>query len=115
MIGPVPAIGVLPDKLNGNGAFHIVGHVEQLATDNADIVPLVTGLGLGRCPLDGDGLLLLGWRGRCFSITLWRALLWWGQLLVLWLLLVLDRRLRGVPHSAKVVHDTSLLLIASGD
>ena len=47
---------------------------------------------------------------------LWRALLWWGQLLVLWLLLllVLDGLLGCISDPAKVVHDTTLGLVATG-
>ena len=74
----VAAVGVLPDKLDGDGPLHVVGNVEQLSTHNADIVLFETILGLGLCrlggcglgrPLDGHGLLclplllLLGRRG----------------------------------------------------
>ena len=75
MIG-VAAIGVLPNELDGDWAFYVIGHVEQLAANNADIVlfEAVFGFGGGRCrlgcPLDGHWLLglslqllLLGWRG----------------------------------------------------
>jgi len=71
----VAAVGVLPNKLDGDGTLHVVGNVEQLSTDNADIVLFETvlglgcrgGCGLGRL-LDGHGLLwplllLLGRRG----------------------------------------------------
>jgi len=126
VVGPVAAVGVLPDELDGDGALDVVGHVEQLATHDPDIVLLETGLGLGGCSrssLDGDWLLLLllgRWR-RLLSVTLWGSLLLrWGELLILWLLLVLDWWLlllcRCVPDPAKVVHDTSLgCLVAPGD
>ena len=74
VVGPVAAVGVLPDELDGDGALDVIGHVEQLATHDPDIVLLETGLGLGgggcRSPLDGDWLLLLGrWR-RLLSVAL---------------------------------------------
>ena len=74
VVGPVAAVGVLPDELDGDGTLDVVGHVEQLATHDPDIVLLETGLGLGgggcRSPLDGDWLLLLGrWR-RLLSVAL---------------------------------------------
>jgi len=128
MIRPVSSIGVLPDELNADWALDVVSDVKQLAANNTDVVLLETGLGLGWGrgrlwgPLDRQWLflwlplnLLLLRRGRCFPVTLWRALLWWGQLLVLWLLLlVLDGLLGCISDPAKVVHDTTLGLVATG-
>jgi len=128
VVGPVAAVGVLPDELDGDGALDVVGHVEQLAAHDPDIVLLEAGLGLGggcRSPLDGDWLLLLlGRWWRLLSVTLWGSLLlrWRRELLILGLLAVLHRWLlllllcRRVPDPAKVVHDTSLgCLVAPGD
>jgi len=130
VVGPVASVGVLSDELDGDGTLDVVGHVEQLASNNPDVVLLEAGLGLGnrgwgRRPLNRDWLLSLRGRRGLYSVTLWRSLLLLGRrkLLVLWLLLllVLHRRLLllllwCVPDPAKVVHDTSLLgLVAPGD
>jgi len=128
VVGPVAAVGVLPDELDGDGALDVVSHVEQLAAHDPDIILLEAGLGLGsggcRSPLDGDWLLLLlGRWWRLLSVTLWGSLLlrWRRELLILGLLAVLHRWLlllllcRRVPDPAKVVHDTSLGLVAPGD
>ena len=73
MVGPVAPVRVLPDELDGKGSLDVVGHVEQLAPDDPDIVLLEAGLRLGCSWGRGRPLylhrLLLG-RGGLLSVTL---------------------------------------------
>lgn len=125
VIGPIAAVWVLSDELDGDGTLDVIGNMEQLASHDPHLVLLEGGLGLGCWSwgilLNGYrlGLLLdLLWWSCIVSVVVplrWTLLLGWGKLL----LLVLNRGLLPlgwVPHSTKVVHDTALGSVSgSGD
>ena len=59
MIGPVAAVRVLSDELDGDGTLDVIGNMEQLASHDPHLVLLEGGLGLG---CGSWGILLNGYR-----------------------------------------------------
>ena len=59
VIGPIAAVWVLSDELDGDGTLDVIGNMEQLASHDPHLVLLEGGLGLGCWSW---GILLNGYR-----------------------------------------------------